>query len=380
VKALADEATAEHRKLSVAEAEVAHKRRTVAEMDDELKRLQSLMDTEHNALALLRSAREDHAKKIRNNPVMTAQISIEAELKAISEKHQAKIEEVAVTRKRIELLGGELSSERNRRDDLGKSLRKAVAEQAGDPARVQSLEATASMRCIDFVAALSRFRETNESAQHAEGVASGQTFDRAALLRSEVQTCEEQCATLRRSVESAEAKDAEDAARLQKELEEARDALQRSLRDAADAHGMEVAKLEDEVQAERHRASREVHAERECADRVAQLRAAKSRLEENKRKISSNAVVEAGVCDEIKGKVQSARDDVEKAKRQLQDAEEQADMVERQRAAAEEEGKERLAKVRGMLEDLWRGLKNQAMLQGVGGKPTSSSPFFPTLR
>merc|ERR1712008_36983 len=199
--------------------------------------------------------------------------AVEDEIEAMRAQHHGKQSDAASAKQQFAALEAEITTERSLRDEVSGALRKAVLEQARDPAHFQATKAALEARGGDPAAALDRFYQAGSASE-----ASSAALDRAAQLKSELQASEDQCKALQHSLDTTLDQDKQGQVKLNSQLDGARNELQQSLRDVADAHSSEVNKLESEVQAERQWVADEEVAQRMCAHQVVQLRNLRSKV------------------------------------------------------------------------------------------------------
>merc|ERR1719221_292525 len=166
----------------------------------------------------------------------------------------------------------ELTSEKQRREEVNIALRQATTDQAGDWAKLQALESAVAAQGGDPREILSR---AEAAAAEQVGLHSSAEVEE---LRRLLKASKEQCDQLQSSLTCSREGNAETTTRLQAQLDGARTELQGSLQRASEAHTSQVAQFEQEIQAERQRGVEEALSERMCMERMVQLKEQKGNI------------------------------------------------------------------------------------------------------
>ncbi|CAE8611777.1 unnamed protein product [Polarella glacialis] len=353
-----------------AEAGASSEKLSRQELQSELSRLREQLQTETATLRDVKIAREERTFATKSaSAALAAELAVDSHLQAKTAKtaetadHEAV---VATTRTRIAIVQEEHSAELQRREDLAQQLRKAVAEQVAESARVQSLEAevAAGGDAGDVRSAVgaessqagssSSTNNTNNNINNNNNNNNENNKTTASELRSELAQSEERCHLLQLSWKETEQRSSQAVAKLRGDLDGARIELQRSLREAAEAHGNEVVNLENEVQEERQRASNEVLLEQSCAEQI-------QRLRESRTQLLADRVVGApqasGCATTLREELWQVKQEVSAEEMQIMDRRQRLVRAEQRQRDAKVDGDQRAMKVRSMIQDLWESLR-----------------------
>jgi len=345
-------------KLHRSEANAASRKDSITALDGEIARLQALLEAENTTIASVRAARQEPF--LGRRPTLDAWEAetlrfVEDELEAVHRRQEEHRAEAASARHCFDNLEAELAAERGRRDDVSASLRGAAVEQAEGTKRLRTAEASVASRGGDAKAVLAKLRGTDSAVPSSSSSA---VAERVALLRSELQTSEEQSKSLQASLDAQRSQDAQAAEKLGEQLDGARSELQQSLKQAADAHNSEVAKFEQQIQAERQRAVDEEVTQRICMDQITQLKAARDRAQNERGCAIVRTQAEAGRCAALVEELQRVQGELRSAEGRLVAIQERVAQAEQRARDVKSDGARRVAFVRGKIEVLWQGLRS----------------------
>jgi len=304
------------------------------------------------------------------NPAAQAQ---KAELQAIRARCDEQSAEAISARQRVSTLEAQVVAESARRDELGISYRQAMSEESKVAPRWEALESALAAHGGDTGVILGRVRraagkvvcdDTTDDVTAAAAAAAQLVAGRVAELHSEQQEAEDEVQALQTTLVRARDLGEQEAMKLQTALDNARGQLQRNIKETAEKSAGEVSRLEAEVQKERQNADLEKSAEQRCADRIQQLREAKTRAQS--RRVSVMETMRAEAVAEAANRARLS-DDLQRAKSELKGVEARVSAtsqrtadLERQQQEVRAEGDRKAAKVRAMLEDVWRSVRMQA--------------------
>lgn len=372
VAALRAEAAQNSERLRPFEVQAEAEWRRAEGLEAEIERLNARLGAEEAALSLLKRTHADHLS-VGSSAVLSATRDSDHQLQAISAQIATHVSEAVGAKRRCEELESELSSERQHREDIGLSLRKAIAEQTGDVAKLQALESAVVAQGGDPQATIGRA---------AVGGAIGNIPSEVEELRRQLQVSEDQRENLRLSLARSREHDRQMAARLQAQLDAARTELQRSLQQASEAHTSQVGQLEQEIQTERQRGVDEALAEQMCTERVLQLKEKRDRIRGER--ASTVGQIHAGDsrATVLEEELRRVRGEVKNAELRSATFQERGERADRRRREVQAEGEMRSTKIRGMIEELWKGLAtarvstNAASLGTARSVASSSSSSF----
>lgn len=324
--------------------------------DAEIDRLRGLLSEEDAVASRLRKALQDpgRGELAASSAAAAAEAAMESRLGAIEVRRGGHVVEDVAARRRMEELEAVHTTEMSQHDRLTRELSDAAAGRSSEQVRLDRLEAALAARGCDVSAALAR-------SLGADDVGDGGMAEAAAeALWSEVRAAEEQASSLKASLQRTKESDEKAFARLQTKLDAARDELQVSLRQASEAHGVEVTHLENEIQDHRKREVTAANCERTALERVEVLRAAcnAAALELPAHAAADGA--ESSHCADLELQLSRARAAATTSAKRFEAARLRGTDMRQRRRAAEEEGEQRIGKVRAMLEELWAALRRQA--------------------
>lgn len=356
-----------HRQVEAWESEVrqAESERIAEEQRAEqliagLGSLRNEVDAENSTIDDLRRSREEFSRA-SSDPAGVVP-GLDADLLALDRRAATARSESVASKSRIEAIQAELSAEQGRRDELGRSLRKAVGEQASVPARLQALEGQLAARGGDPATIIAAFRAATDGdvalrpsvGDDAEAVA------KAEQLRKELNSVEETCQELRTSLERKREKKAQEDNKMQDELDRTRGDLQKHLQKTVSASNAEVQYLENEVASSETHSMNEALAEQACSQKVARLREERSEMIAEQDSAHTKSKADAGRCGQLSEECRDARGQMEDAEQQIAVFLARVTEDEAEKRKVQAEGDARARKVRGMIEDLWRGIREQA--------------------
>jgi len=274
------------------------------------------------------------------------------------------------SRQLVHDLESQIAETSRQRDILQQKLNEADRNVA-DAARLKDLEAAVAAKGGDVASLLAELRSEATASVSSQRPVVGRKLSRDVdgdLLKEktlELQRVQEQ----QKSLQSIMDQDDEDSDALQKALDDARYQLQNSLRELANKNALEVSKLEAELQAERQRVALEAVTEQHCEERISDLKSAvvdaQSRSEmavENRRQ---QDLTEASRCSALTSELATVRTEMSAAENRLTASTRRAAEAEVRRAKAEADASRRIAKLRGMIEQIWTQLRDQAALVDV---------------
>lgn len=338
-----------------AEVQVASEASFAQGLAESSERFHADLLSEETALQEVRTARQACGPAATAAAQAASKRAVETELREVHERYQNQQTAAASAMARIGTLRAELATERREREELGQTLRKAVAQQAGDPSRAQVLEAAIAARGGDAHSVA-----TGGGASEMAGQQGEERIRRVEALQSELKEYQERCTTQRSALERAKDQGAQAVERLQASLDKARADLQSSMRDAAMTQGAEVSRLQSEVQSARQHAADEALAERLQADRHAQQQEATQRaLEQQSAALRDMPPDIGGEPTMLLEELRRVRVEMDTAEQRLASAKERAVSMNVQRLSIQGEGSKRVAKVRRMIQDLWDAIGAQ---------------------
>mmetsp|Transcript_105200 Transcript_105200/g.209126 ORF Transcript_105200/g.209126 Transcript_105200/m.209126 type:complete len:457 (+) Transcript_105200:86-1456(+) len=353
VARLSGEVAAHKESLECDEADAEAKRKSMESLDLELVALQEQLELEDNALTQLRKSLQEQGLTGDSPHLAASMRAVEDEIEAMRARHHGEQSDAASAKQQLADLEAEISNERSLRDEVSDALRKAVLEQARDPAHFQATRAALEARGGDAAASLNKFYQSGNVFDTSSGV-----LDRTAQLRNELQASEDQCKALQHSLDTTLNQDKQTQVELNSQLDGARNELQKSLRDVADAHSVEVNKLESEVQAERQCVADEEVAQRMCADQVVQLKELRSKVLDEQSSAFVRTSAGAGRCAALVEELLRVQGEVQSTGRRCSNLQERLSEAEQQGRDARANGVMRARKIRGMIEALWEGLRH----------------------
>jgi len=353
VARLSGEVAAHKESLECDEADAEAKRKGMESLDLELVALRDQLELEDKTLAELRNSLQEQGL-ISDSPQLAAAMrAVEDEIEAMRARHHGEQNDAASAKQELAALEVEISNERSLRDEVSDALRRAVLEQARDPAHFQATKAALEARGGDPAATLNRFYQAGSAIETSSAV-----LDRNAQLRNELQASEDQCKALQHSLDTALDQDKQAQAKLNSQLDGARNELQQSLQEVADAHSSEVNKLESEVQAERQCVADEEVAQRMCADQVVQLKELRSKVLDEQSSAFVRTSAGAGRCAALVEELLRVQGEVQSTSRRCSNLQERLSEAEQQGRDAKANGVMRARRIRGMIETLWEGLRH----------------------
>ncbi|CAE8630849.1 unnamed protein product [Polarella glacialis] len=350
-----------------AEAGASSEKLSRQELQSELSRLREQLQTETATLRDVKIAREERTFATKSaSAALAAELAVDSQLQAKTAETADHEAVVATTRTRIAIVQEEHSAELQRHEDLAQQLRKAVAEQVAESARVQSLEAEVAAGgdagdVRSAVGAESSQAGSSSSTNNTNNINNNNNNNNnknnktsASELRSELAQSEERCHLLQLSWKETEQRSSQAVAKLRGDLDGARIELQRSLREAAEAHGNEVVNLENEVQEERQRASNEVLLEQSCAEQIQRLRESRTQLLADR---VVGALQASGCATTLREELWQVKQEVSAEEMQIMDRRQRLVRAEQRQRDAKVDGDRRAMKVRSMIQDLWESLR-----------------------
>lgn len=326
----------------------------------ELGRLRQELDVENGSIDELRQSRQEFSRV--SSEFAGVVPGLEAELLALDRRAASARSESSASKSRIETIQAELSAEQVRRDELGRSLRKAHAEQASVPTRLQTLEGQLAARGGDPAAIIAALRAVSDG-DVAVPPSTGDEAEAAAKaekLRTELNAVEETCQELRTSLDRKRGQKLQAADKLQGELDRTRGDLQKTLQLAVSASNSEIQHLENEVAMSETHSMNEALAERTCSQKVTRLREERSEMITQQDLALTKSQNDAGRCGQVTEECRQARAKAEDAEQQIAVFRARVTEDEAEKRKVQAEGDARAVKVRGMIEDLWRGIRAQA--------------------
>jgi len=353
VARLSGEVAAHKESLEYDEADSEAKRKSMESLDLDLSELREQLELEDHTLTQLRNGLQEQGL-IGDSPHLDATMrAVDDEIEAMRARHRGEQDDAASAKQEHAALEAEITTERCLRDEVSDALRKAVLEQARDPAHFTATKAMLEARGGDPAAALDRFHQAGGAIE-----TSSDALDRTTQLTSELQASEDQCKALQHSLDTTLDHDKQAQVKLNSQLDEARNELQYSLRAVANAHSSEVNKLESEVQAERQCVADEEVAQRMCADQVVQLKELRSKVLDEQSSAFVRTSAGAGRCAALVEELLRVQGEVESTGKRCSTLRERLSEAEQQGRDAKANGVMRARKVRGMIETLWEDLRH----------------------
>lgn len=368
-----DKAEVKEAELRLGEAEATEEQRLADLAAAELAGLRATLDLEEADLAEARRGREEYTRPRGSpGPSQSATMAAEAEREVIDAQCDFEKATENCSRQRVTELEAEVSAESRRREELRRKLQQADAQPGGSSERLRDLEAAVAANGGNAAAILAEVRAQSDSesvaAERRPSKLVGDDVVRvrsnSIVLKEEVTKVQERRRSLQLDSDTLQEKADQDSDALQLALDGARTQLQRSLREAASRNSLEVSKLEAEVQRERQSAALEALAEEHAAERIVELKRARSEaLSRSERAAESrkqSQLAEAARCSTLTKELSSVRTEMGAAEGRLAASSRRAAEADARRIKVEAEGRQRVAKVRGMIEKLWSEINSQA--------------------
>lgn len=368
IQALERQAAHSQDQLRQAEASADSHRQRAEQISAEIDGHVEMLNDEQAALNQIQRARE--AKRFGFSDAIGAEMqalrAIDDEIQTTEVLCKTRRDDVANARDKLGQLEAEHESEQRQHEAVSQRLRAAVADQATGVNRLQVLRDSARSNGINY-AEWASWKHDDESVVPA-----------LAEIRAELDSAREQRDHAEEVLQRMQAQDLTTQGHAQSELDNARRQLQESLKEAAAAHGSEVSRLEDQVQATRQRADTEHQAELAHAAQVSRLKETLQCVDDQRVRDMATAQAEAGVCSDLIRQLEQLRSEVAPAEQRLVAFRVQEATAERKKQRADEEASARVAKLRGMIEDLWKNLRSHALR--IEAQDTMVSSYFSKLQ